>query len=175
MMNKLKIILTVAAFVITGALPVFGQCLTLTTATTPSACVGLSNGSINLTVGGSAGPFSYNWSGPNGFTSTLEDPTGLIDGTYTCTVVEPGCSETVTVILSSLQVMTLESIITNVNCFGNSNGVINIVPGDGVSPYTYAWSNGAIIEDINGLSPGNYSVVVTDQNGCKITGSYAIT
>ena len=100
MMNKLKIILTVAAFVITGALPVFGQCLTLTTATTPSACVGLSNGSINLTVGGSAGPFSYNWSGPNGFTSTVEDPTGLVDGTYTCTVVEGACSETVTDFLS---------------------------------------------------------------------------
>ena len=109
----------VAALVFTWALPVFGQCLTLTTTNTPSACVGLANGSINLTVGGGSGSSSYNWAGPNGFTATSQDLTGLIDGTYTCTVVEPGCTETITTILSSLQIMTLESLVTNVNCFGN--------------------------------------------------------
>jgi hypothetical protein len=175
MMKNIKLIFTAAALVFTWALPVFGQCLTLTTTNTPSACVGLANGSINLTVGGGSGSYSYNWAGPNGFTATTEDLTGLVDGTYTCTVVEPGCTESITTILSSLQIMTLESLVTNINCFGNSNGLINIVPGDGVSPYTFAWSNGAVSEDLSGLSPGNYSVIVTDNNGCKIGGSYAIT
>ena len=70
MMKNIKLIIMVAALVFTWALPVFGQCLTLTTTNTPSACVGLANGSINLTVGGGSGSSSYNWTGPNGFTAT---------------------------------------------------------------------------------------------------------
>jgi len=91
MMKNIKLIFTVAALVLTGALPVFGQCLTLTSATTTSACVGLSNGGINLSVGGGTGPYTYSWSGPNNFTSNNEDISGLIDGAYTCVVGQPGC------------------------------------------------------------------------------------
>ena len=153
MMKNIKLIFTAAALVLTWALPVFGQCLTLLTTNTPSTCVGQANGSIDLMVGGGSGSYSFNWTGPNGFSSTSEDISGLVDGTYTCTVVEPGCVVSYTTILSSLQVMTLEDILVNVNCFGNGNGSITAVPGDGVTPYTYSWSNGASTQTINNLSP----------------------
>lgn len=45
----------------------------------------------------------------------------------------------------------------------------------GVFPYTFAWSNGATTEDINGLSGGTYDVTITDANGCTLTASYTIT
>ncbi|MEY4894999.1 MAG: hypothetical protein RL751_1821 [Bacteroidota bacterium] len=175
MMKNIKLILTAVALVFTGALPVFGQCLTLTSTTNTSTCVGMSNGSIDLSVGGGSGSSSYSWSGPNGFSASTQDIANLPDGTYFCTVVEPGCSESITVIISSPQNLTLENVVTNINCFGNANGIITLVPGDGVSPYSFNWSNGGTTQTLNNLSPGNYSVVVTDNNGCAISGAYQIT
>lgn len=175
MMNKIKWIYTVAALVLTGALPVFGQCLTFTNNTSTSACVGLANGSIDLSVGGGSGTYSYNWAGPNGYTAFVEDISNLYDGTYTCTVVDGGCSETVTIVVASPQQLTLDNVLTNINCNGNANGSITAVPDNGVSPYTYDWSNGGSTATINNLIPGNYSVLVTDNNGCAISGSYSIT
>ena len=175
MMKNIKLIFTAVALVFTGALPVFGQCLTLTSTTNTSTCVGLSNGSIDLSVGGGSGNYTYVWSGPNGFSESTQDISNLSDGSYFCTVVDAGCSESITVIVSSPQNLTLENVVTNINCFGNANGIITVVPGDGVSPYIYNWSNGGTTQTLNNLSPGNYSVVVTDNNGCSISGAYQIT
>jgi len=153
MMKNIKLIFTVAALVLSGALPVFGQCLTFTTNTSTSSCIGLSNGSIDLSVGGGSGSYSYSWSGPNGFTASTEDISNLIDGSYSCTVVDAGCIESLTVIVSSPQNLTLESVVTDINCFGNANGIITAVPADGVSPYSYNWSNGGSTQTINNLTP----------------------
>ena len=38
----------------------------------------------------------------------------------------------------------------------------------GVPGYTYSWNNGAITQDIDTLGSGNYSVTVSDSNGCQI-------
>jgi len=64
---------------------------------------------------------------------------------------------------------------TDVSCFGGSNGSIDISVADGVSPYTYLWSNGATTEDISGLAAGTYSVLVTDANGSKSNLSVTIS
>ena len=45
----------------------------------------------------------------------------------------------------------------------------------GVSPFNYSWSTSATTEDISGISSGNYSVNVTDANGCPFTDSFVIT
>lgn len=45
----------------------------------------------------------------------------------------------------------------------------------GSSPFTYSWSNGATVEDLNAISAGNYLVIVTDANGCVEKGQYIIS
>lgn len=51
------------------------------------------DGSIDLTVSGGTSAYTYSWTGPNGFTSTDEDPTGLEAGTYDVTVTDNnGCT-----------------------------------------------------------------------------------
>ena len=54
---------------------------------------------------------------------------------------------------------------TNTNC-GNCDGTATVNVSVGTSPYTYNWNNGQTIATITGLCAGNYSVTVTDANGC---------
>lgn len=64
---------------------------------------------------------------------------------------------------------------TNVSCNGGSDGSITATPNNGQAAYTYAWSNGANSSTISGLTAGNYSVTVTDANGCQSVVSAIIT
>ncbi|MGV8114623.1 MAG: HYR domain-containing protein [Lentimicrobium sp.] len=54
-----------------------------------------SNAAIDITVTGGTPPYTYAWTGPAGFTSTDEDLTGLVSGTYTVLVTDAnGCEAT---------------------------------------------------------------------------------
>ena len=55
----------------------------------------INDGSIDLTVSGATFPYSYLWSGPNGFSSTLEDITGLSAGTYSCIIFDNNACDTI--------------------------------------------------------------------------------
>lgn len=64
---------------------------------TNSFSSGGNDGAINLTAqGGGTATYTYNWTGPNGFTATTEDLVGVAPGTYTVTVTAPNsnCSTT---------------------------------------------------------------------------------
>lgn len=54
-------------------------------------------------------------------------------------------------------------------CPGGSDGSIDLSVGDGEAPFSFSWSNGATTEDLNGISAGDYTVNVTDANGCTDT------
>lgn len=71
--------------------------------------------------------------------------------------------------------LTVSGTATPASAFGLSNGSINISVSGGSPAYTYLWSNGATTQDINGLAAGNYSVTITDANGCSTAASYTIT
>ena len=65
--------------------------------------------------------------------------------------------------------------VSNVSCGSTNNGAVDISPSGGATPYTYSWSNGAISQDITGLSAGTYSVTVSDANSCTATFSATVT
>ena len=48
-----------------------------------------------------------------------------------------------------------------------NNGIVDLSVIGGTAPYSYLWSNGATTQDINSLTAGYYSVLVTDANGCS--------
>lgn len=54
------------------------------------------------------------------------------------------------------------------------NGSIAITVTGGLEPYTYLWSNGETTQNISVLDSGNYSVTITDANGCTVNASYHI-
>jgi Secretion system C-terminal sorting domain len=57
---------------------------------------------------------------------------------------------------------------------GLNNGEITVVPSKGVSPYTYKWSNDSTRSSITKLIAGNYTVTVTDGNGCLDVVTYSV-
>ncbi len=65
--------------------------------------------------------------------------------------------------------------VINVSKYGGSDGAIYISVSGGEQPYTYSWSNGAVIEDIDSLTAGNYFITVTDTRNKSETDTILIT
>jgi len=55
---------------------------------------------------------------------------------------------------------------TDESYFETNDGSATVIVNDGVEPYNYNWSNGGDVASIINLTPGNYSVEVTDAVGC---------
>jgi gliding motility-associated-like protein/uncharacterized repeat protein (TIGR01451 family) len=132
-------------------------------------CKGFSTGSIDLSVIGGTAPYTYLWS--NG--QTTQDIDTLISGQYVVVITDSKlCTFNDTVFISEpLNALSFTSVVTPVNCFGDSTGAINITASGGTSPYTFAWSSTATSEDIYNLLTGNYSVTITDTNQCVLISS----
>lgn len=70
---------------------------------------------------------------------------------------------------------TASAIVADEQCPGNADGSIDFTVTSAFPPLLYAWSNGSTGQDIQGLGPGIYSVVVNDAALCDTTLSYTIT
>jgi gliding motility-associated-like protein len=140
-------------------------------------CYGDSTGSINLTPAGGTTPYSYAWSGPNGYTATTEDLNNLPIGTYAVLVTDTnGCTaSTQTTLSQPLAALSLSEVHTNVSCFGGVNGSISISTAGGTAPYAYLWNNTQTTATVSGLPIGTYTVLVTDSLGCTATLSVTLT
>ncbi|MFN5736627.1 MAG: SprB repeat-containing protein, partial [Flavobacteriales bacterium] len=137
------------------------------------ACFGNLSGAIDLSVSGGTPGYTFLWSN----SQSTEDLTNLNIGWYNVLVTDAlGCqSYDSAQITQPITPLTLLITGTNITCFGFTNGSINLTPQGGTAPYLYNWSNGATTEDLTGLSAGNYTVTVTDANGCTATTSLTIS
>jgi gliding motility-associated-like protein len=135
-------------------------------------CYGSNSGSISITVsGGSSGTYSYVWSTSDGsgLIAGQKDQTLLTSGTYHLEVTDANeCVAVRDIILTQPPELTTQLSAINITCKspGFNNGSIGLTVTGGVAPYSYLWSNGAITRDLSDLVPGEYTVTVTDFNGC---------
>lgn len=135
------------------------------------SCNGSSSGQIDLILQGGVTPYSYAWS--TGQTSPTI--TNLSAGIYTVTVADNNtCSQVITYQISEPPALSNTETITNVNCFGGTDGHIDITVFGGTLHYSYLWSNSATTQDLNNLSAGTYDVTISDGNNCTIEKSYQI-
>ncbi len=141
------------------------------------SCFGGSNGSATVLPAGGTAPYSYSWNTTP--IQTLATATGLGAGTYTVTITDSsGCSKIQSVVLTQpLTALDATSSQTNVSCFGSNTGSATVLATGGTAPYTYLWNTvpAQITATATGLLAGNYSVVITDSNGCTKTESYTIS
>ena len=148
--------------------------LTLTqNSATMVSCFGGSNGAVQYAANGGTSPYQYLWS--NGITTA--NNTNLTAGNYTIVLTDAkGCTSTSSVNISQPTLLAFNpSAITNVNCFNGNNGQATVSSNGGVAPYTYQWSNGSANATLQNLIAGNYSVTVTDANGCTSNQTIQVT
>lgn len=143
--------------------------LVLTADVTPITCHGEDNGEIDLSVDEGTPAYTYNWS--NG--AVTQDVSNLEPDSYTVIVTDlNGCTDTMTTTITEPDELLVSGTVTQ-QTTGNDASIDIDVEG-GTEAYTYAWSNGETTEDIDGLSDGTYTVVVTDDNGCMDSATFIV-
>lgn len=130
-------------------------------------------GAIQLTATPSNGvsPYKYLWN----TASTASSISAFGTGSYSVTTTDSyGCtaSSSKNVVISNI---VLASAVTNVSCFGDTNGAIGVTPGGPNPPYTFNWNNGSTASALSNLLGGNYTVTVNNASGCTATATYTIT
>ncbi|MBI3500523.1 MAG: gliding motility-associated C-terminal domain-containing protein [Bacteroidetes bacterium] len=145
--------------------------LAVTAAGVNPKCNAQCNGTATATVSSGTSPYTYTWS--NG--QTTSTATGLCAGNYTVTVKDAsGATSTATVSITQPPAIAATTTITSSSCGGN-NGSAAVSSSGGTSPYTYSWSSGQSTSSVSNLSAGNYSVTITDANGCTTSATALIT
>jgi len=132
------------------------------------SCNGQCDGVITSMVAGGTPPYTYHWSN-NASTANLE---GVCAGTYGLTVTDAnGQSATSTITLNEPPPLNLEVTVTDPSSPGASDGAASVIVTGGVPVpnYTYLWT-GPVTGNtaaLNNLPGGNYTILVTDGNGCQ--------
>jgi len=143
------------------------------TASSSITCNGANNGSATVTTSGGLGAYTYAWL-PSAATGSAA--TGLTPGTHTVTVTGANtCSQTRTISISQPPAITLTVNQTQVTC--SSLASATITPTGGTPNYTaYTWNPVVSATNIaTGLSAGNYTATVFDNNGCQRSATVTIT
>lgn len=139
-------------------------------------CFSGNDGSISVVPNGGLQPYEIAWEGPNGFTSTSFDLTGLAAGTYRGVLTDAqGTIIEITqeVTEADAIVQTSVEIVNDVNN-GNNGSVTPTIEG-GTGSFTYLWSNGSTASKLDKVGADTYFVTVTDENGCqKVFGPYVV-
>lgn len=138
----------------------------ITHSITDVVCNGDSSGAVDITVTNGTPFFNgYKYSWTNG--DTIEDINGLKIGLYIVTVSDTFCQKKDTAVITEPPAFILSDTITDVKCFGENNGAIDITVGGATPGYTYLWSDGNTSEDISNHPAGTYFVIITDSSNCK--------
>jgi len=134
---------------------------------TDVTCAGDSDGSAKATPSGGSGPYSYLWDVTGETTATISN---LGPGDYNVTVTDTnGCTVSETTTVDEPPALSGTVTATDETAVGANDGTAKATPGGGTPPYTYFWSNNATTQTITGLTPGTYSVTITDFNACTFT------
>ncbi len=136
---------------------------------TDVTCFGGFDGDIMIAPMGS---YIHSWVGPNSFTSTTQDISGLEAGNYTNTMTDiaTGCVGTyATTVNQPASLPTFFGSSVDPICSGSGDGMITLTSGSGVAPFQYSIDGGITYVasgTFTGLFDGSYTCNVQDANGC---------
>ncbi|WP_343637856.1 gliding motility-associated C-terminal domain-containing protein [Fluviicola sp.] len=130
-------------------------------------CYGDHTGKVVLNVTGGAPPYSFDWSSG----TTTQNLTNATAGVYFVDITDKhGCFASDTFKINQPTELIDSPSIVPVDCSGVNEGIISVSASGGVAPYSYFWpavnSNEQVL---TGVPAGNYTVNITDSNGCVLT------
>ncbi|MGM0649592.1 MAG: T9SS type B sorting domain-containing protein [Bacteroidota bacterium] len=136
----------------------------------PILCYG-ETARLTAGVSGGTAPYDYNWN--EGTEEQVLD--SVPAGDYQLTVTDHhGCTDTTSFTLSQPPELKYSGTVINTVCEGVCNGKIIIDPSGGTRPYNFIWNANTGDSLINGLCPGDYDLLLEDDNGCKKTGHFEV-
>lgn len=149
----------------------------LDTAQSNVDCNGNNTGNVRLMGSGGNPGYTYSIDGinfqPNPFF------VGLAAGNYTVTIQDDSsCTSTLAISIIEPPILTASiASLTNVDCNGNSTGLVSIQAQGGTAPYEYAINGITFSPDsiFPGLAAGNYTITVRDDSSCITTVPVTIT
>lgn len=139
------------------------------------SCSDGEDGFIQMTVSGGDGNYSFDWS--NG--ENTEDLTGLAAGVYIVTITDGNdCEVSAGFWLQAPDSLELACSALPITQFGQLQGTIEVSISGGTAPYTLSYSgassdmfliNQAGTISLGNLLLGNYTITITDAQGCTTT------
>ena len=141
-------------------------------------CAGDANGEIVVIAAGGTEEYTYSIDGGNPQAEATFD--GLGEGSYDVEVIDSnGCTATASASLTEPDAISVADVTTSEeSAAGANDGSIDITVEGGTGSYDFDWTGdggySSDVEDPNDLAGGDYSVTITDENGCSITEDYSV-
>jgi len=139
-------------------------------------CNGESNGMIEAVSSGGSGTFTYFLNGVNQGSNNIF--TNLSGGTYLVESIDSeGCSDEITLDISEPQALAGQiSQQTNINCFGENDGMVTIAGSGGTGNLEYTLGSETNNSgEFNNLPPSTYTISIFDENNCSTSVEATIT
>ena len=145
--------------------------------TTDVSCNGSCDATASVSVSGGAGGFIYVWT-PNVTGQGTPNATDLCAGPYSVLITDGnGCDTLITFLINEPLPLSAVPSQTDVTCGTVCIGTAGVVVSGGTTDYTYLWTptvNGQGTASATGLCAGDYSVLITDDNGCTLVVPFTI-
>ena len=148
------------------------QLLDVTYTSTDVLCFGGNDGTIEISITGGVQPYYYNWGNQgeilmNNFTENIAD---LSLGEYFVRVTDRnGCVNEQYITINEPTLLVTSFTTTDVLCFGESTGQVDVTTTGGTLPYSTTWSDGQTTEDAVNLAAGQYIYTVLDDHLCEVS------
>lgn len=156
-----------------GSCNEFFQDVIITNVSAPGSC----DGSLVANTIGGTPPFTYTWYeyGNPISISNAQSITNLCSGNYSLEISDSlGCIKGATYTVGCPGIL-VTTISTNNSWTNSCDGSVTPTVTGGVLPYSYFWSSGLNDPVLNNLCSGNYTVTVTDANGCNASASTVVS
>jgi gliding motility-associated-like protein len=148
------------------------------------SCFAYSDGFIEVSVlpGSGVPAYTYDWVGPNLFSSNISNIYNLFAGDYNLTITDANNCQFDTIITltepanlpqtTNIQISNYSGF--NIRCKGDNSGWVSVDVSGGYEPYSYLWSNFSTSDSIYDLNAGLYTLELTDSLGCVIVFDFPI-
>lgn len=134
-------------------------------------------GMASINLSGGRAPYQVEWAGPNGFMATGISINNLSEGNYAYLAKDDfGYEKQGIITIENVPALIIDQIAsTNLSCFEDASGSIIANASGGTGTIDYAWSNGRTTPLLSGLSAGEYTLTVKDENACIATSSVTLS